>query len=199
MARVDAAIGRTWSPAVRKAIAVAVVAVMAFGAAFIVWFVGFDPLWAMAAVLAVGPVGALLATRNLEDDPPWDLPGREAPRSTRLTVTTIERSLAACDRLARPPAIRRLQTLLFAERDDRLARLTVLRQLRALLVAELRDRGLDPAVGSNEALALLLGPDALAILQPHDDHPISAAAIARCLDAVERLGTTANNHHETSR
>ncbi len=198
MTRVDATRGRAWSPAVRIAIGVAVGAVMAFGAAFIVWFVGFDALWAMAAVLAVGPVGALLATRRLEDDAPWDPPGRETPRSTRLTVTTIERSLAACDRFARPPAIRRLQALLFAERDDRLARLTVLRRVRASLVAELHDRGVDPGDGSDEAVALLLGPDARGILQPHVDHPITAAAVERCLDAVWRLGTTANAQNETS-
>ena len=198
MARADAA-NRVWSPSVRILIGIAGGAVMAFGAVFIVWFVGFDVRWAVAVVLAVGPVGALLATRTLEDHAPWDRPARETPRSTRLTVTAIERSLAACDRLARPPAIRRLQSVLFAERDDRLARLTVLRRVRSLLVAELHDRGLDPADGSAEAMDRLLGPDARSILQPHDDHPITTVAIARCLDAVERLDTTANNHNETSR
>lgn len=195
MMRIDSTGGRASSPAVRIAIGVAVVAVMALGAAFINWFVGFDALWAMTVVLAVVPVGALIVTRKLEDHAPWDAPARETPRSTRLTVTMIEQSLAACDRLARPPAIRRLQALLFSERDDRLARLAVLRQLRTILMAELHD----PADRSDEAVALLFGPDAPGILQPHADHPITAAGVARCLDAVWRLGTTDKDYREASR
>jgi len=170
---------RAWSPAVRTAVRVAASTLVAFVAGFIVWFVGFDALWAIAVVLAVGPVVALLASRKLEGDAEWDAPRREIPRTTRLTVTAIEQSLAACNRLARPLVIRRLQALLFPERDDQLAQQTVLRRIRALLAAELRE--------DQE------------ILPPHDEHSISTAAIARCLDAVERLGTTANAHHETSR
>jgi hypothetical protein len=128
---------------------------------------------------------------------------RVAPRSTRLTVATIEHALAACDRLARPRAIRTLQALVYAERDDRLARLTVMRQLRALLIAELydrgHDRGLASADASDEAVARLLGPTARAILEPHDDHPVSSAAIARCLDAIERFDTNSLVTNETSR
>lgn len=159
-------------------------------AAVAVWLAGFDAFWAIATVLAVGPVGAFLASLAFEDDAPWDPPRRETPRGVRLVMATMERSLAACDRLARSTFVRRLQSLLFAERDDRLARGTILRRLRALLVTELQTHGLDPAKATDEdAVVALLGPDALTILQPHDANPVTTAAITRCLDAVERLGT----------
>jgi hypothetical protein len=155
-----------------------------------VWYMGLDSFWAIAAVLAVGPVGAFLASLGFEDDAPWDPPRRETPRGVRLVMATMERSLAACDRLARPTLVRRLQAVLFSERDDRLARLTILRRMRALLVTELQARGLDPAKATDEdAVVALLGPDALTILQPHDANPVTTAAITRCLDAVEHLGT----------
>lgn len=159
-------------------------------AAVAVWFAGFDVFWAIATVLAVGAVGALLATLAFEDDAPWEPPRRETPRGVRLVMATMERSLAACDRLARPTVMRRVQSVLFSERDDRLARLTMLRRMRALLVTELRSRGLDPAKAIDEdAVVALLGPDALTILQPHDANPVTTAALTRCLDAVERLDT----------
>jgi len=158
-------------------------------AAVAVWFAGFDPFWAIATVLAVGPVGAFLASLAFEDDASWDPPRRETPRGIRLVMATMERSLAACDRLARPPVVQRLQAVLFSERDDRLARATIVRRMRALLVTELQASGLDPAKRTDEtAVVALLGPDALTILQPHDANPVTTAAITRCLDAVERLG-----------
>jgi hypothetical protein len=62
--------------------------------------------------------------------------------------------------------------------------------MHALLNAELHDRGLDPDDPRyDEAAVALLGPDAIAILYPSDRRPVTTAAIERCLDAVERLGT----------
>jgi hypothetical protein len=62
--------------------------------------------------------------------------------------------------------------------------------MRALLVTELLARGLNAAAQTDEdAVVALLGPDVLTILQPHDANPVTTAAITRCLDAVERLGT----------
>jgi hypothetical protein len=186
MPRLVGANPRSWT--VR--IAIGGVFVAAVVAAVAVWFAGFDVFWAIATVLAVVPVGAFLANLAFEDDSPWDPPRRETPRGVRLVMATMERSLAACDRLARPTVVRRVQSVLFNERDDRLARLTMLRRLRTLLVNELQARGLDPAKPTDEdAVVALLGPDALTILQPHDANPVTTAAITRCLDAVERLGT----------
>ncbi len=179
--------GRSWS--VRIAIAVAV-GVAAVGAAVGVWFLGLDPFWAVATVLAVGPAGAAVASVRFEEDAAWEPLGHETPRGIRLAVVMIERSLAACDRLARPTAARRLRAFLIAERDDRLARSTIVRRMRALLVAELNHRGLDPGNRlHDDAIVTLLGPDAVTILQRNDGNPVTTAAIARCLDAVERLGT----------
>ncbi len=186
MVRLVGANLRSWTVrfAIAGVLAAAVVAAVA------VWFAGFDIFWAIATVLAVGPVAALLASLAFEDDAPWDPPRRETPRGVRLVMATMERSLAACDRLARPMAVRRMQSVLFNERDDRLARLTMLRRMRTLLVTELQARGLNPAKATDEdAVVALLGPDALTILQPHDTNPVTTAAITRCLDAVERLGT----------
>jgi hypothetical protein len=166
---------------------VALGAVIAPASAYGVWFLGFDPFWAVATVLAVGPVAAALATVKLEEEAPWDLPAGETPRGIRITVAILEQSLAACDRLARPLALRRLRALLISEREDRLARATLVRRTRALLVTELQHRGVDPE--DNDAVARLLGPDALAILQPNDGNPVTPATIERCLDAVELLGT----------
>jgi hypothetical protein len=165
-------------------------AAAAGGAAFGVWFVGLDPLWAIATVLVVGPVAAALATVSADDEAAWQPPVRETPRGTRITVAILEESLLACDRLARPTAVRQLRALAIAERDDLLARSTLMRRLRALLVAELRARGLDAINRSHDnAVVALLGPDAFTILQPNGDHPVTTAALTRCLDAVERLGT----------
>lgn len=154
-----------------------------------VWFMGLDPFWSAAATLAVVPVGAFLASLTFEDDPEFDAPLREAPRGVRLVMATMERSLAACDRLARPSAVRRLRAFLIAEREDRLARSTSVRRMRTLLIAELHNRGVYPAGQAEEdAMVALFGPDALIILHTSDDNPVTAAVIARCLDAVERLG-----------
>lgn len=175
---------RSWTAriAVVGVLAAAVVAAVA------VWFAGFDRFWAIATVLAVGPVGALLAGLRFEEDAPWEPPRRETPRGVRLVMATMERSLAACDRLARPAFMRTMQGMFFAERDDRLARLTIVRRMRTLLVAELRPRRLDPANRAHDdAVVALLGPDALAMLQPHDSNLITTNTIARCLDAVDRL------------
>ena len=164
--------------------------VAAVVAAVAVWFAGFDVFWAIATVLAVVPVGAFLASLAFEDDAPWDPPRRETPRGVRLVIATMERSLAACDRLARPTVVRRLQSVLFSERDDRLARGTIIRRMRTLLVTELQIRGLDPAKATDEgAVVALLGSDVLTILQPHDANPVTTDTITRCLDVVERLGT----------
>jgi hypothetical protein len=168
---------------------VAVGAAAAVLAAFGVWFVGFDEFWAVATVLAVSAVGALLAKFRLDDDVPWDPPGRETPRGVRLAVALIEGALAACDRLASPTAVRRARAVVITERDDRLARTTVVRRMRELLTAELHHRGLDPADRTDDAVVALVGPDALTILQPNDSNPVTTAAIARCLDALERLAT----------
>ncbi len=177
---------RSWT--VRFAIGGVLVAAVV--AAVAVWIAGFDVYWAMATVLAVGPVGAFLASLAFEDDAPWDPPRRETPRGVRLVMATMERSLAACDRLARPTFVRRMQAVLFSERDDRLARGTIIRRMRALLVTELQIRGLDPAKATDEdAVVALLGRDVLTILQPHDANPVTTDTITRCLDAVERLGT----------
>ncbi len=166
---------------------IALGAVAAAASAYGVWFLGFDPFWAVATVIVVGPVAAALATVKLEEEAPWELPASETPRGIRITVAILEQSLAACDRLARPPALRRLRASLIAEREDRVARTTLLRRTRALLLTELQHRGLDPE--DNVVVAKLLGPDALAILQPNDGKPVTPATIERCLDAVERLGT----------
>jgi len=163
---------------------------VAIGAAFGVWFAGLDPLWAIATVLAVGPVVVVLATVGVHDDAPWDPPSRETPRGVRITVAILEESLLACDRLARPTTLRQLRAMAIAERDDLLARSTLVRRMRALLVAELHARGLDATNRAHDhAVMTLLGADALTILQPNNDTPVTTAAIERCLDAVERLGT----------
>lgn len=183
---------RSWSRRSRVAIGMAVVAAAA-GASYGVWFLGLDPLWSVATVLAVVPAAAALTTVRFEEDAAWDPPGQESPRGVRLAVVMIERSLAACDRLARPTAVRRVRAFLIAERDDRLARTTVVRRMRALLVAELQRHGLDTANRVHDhAIVALLGADALTILQPNDDTPVTSAAIARCLDKVEHL---ANETH----
>lgn len=167
---------------------VAAGAVLACAVAFIVWFIGFDVLWSIAAAVAVLAVSAAIATSSPDEYTVWLPPPRRTPRGTRLAVSTLEQSLAACDRLARPSAVRQLRALLFPEREDRASRLHVLRQLRALLVTELHDRGIDPTTSLDEAVQLL-GPDASAVLQPHNDTPITASTVARCLDAVERNAT----------
>jgi hypothetical protein len=192
MARVIAAarpVSRPFSRAVRIAIAICIGAVLCMVAAFVVWLVGFDEYWAVASVLAVVPVTAVLATLRFDEHAPWDPPARDASRGVQLAVPMIEASLAACDRLARPAFLRRMGAVLITERDDRIARANLVRRVRDLLTAELHDRGLDPATHADDVTALL-GHDALAILQPTDDTPVTTAAIASCLDAVERLGTT---------
>lgn len=165
-------------------------AAVAIGAAFGVWFAGLDPLWAVATVLVVGPVVVVLATVGTDDDAPWEPPARETPRGVRITVAILEESLLACDRLARPSTLRQLRALAIVERNDRLARLALVRRMRALLVTELHAHGLDATHRTHDdAMIALLGPDAFTILQPNDDTPVTTAAIERCLDAVERLGT----------
>jgi len=178
---------RAWSG--RRITIVVGSAAVAIVAGLGVWFVGLDLLWAIATVLVVGPVAAVLATLGAADEASWQPPARETPRGIRITVAILEESLLACDRLARPTAVRQLRALAIAERDDLLARSTLMRRLRALLVAELRARGLDATDRTHDqAVVALLGPDAFTILQPNNDTPITAAAITRCLDAVEQLG-----------
>jgi hypothetical protein len=167
----------------RLTLRVAIGAVAALGVGFGVWFVGFDVLWAFAAMLVAGAVGGALATIRFDESAPWEPHVETLPRATRLTVAMIERSLTACDRPGRPLA------MLISERDDHLARLAVVRQLRALLIAELHDRGIEPLEPFDDAVALI-GPDAPAVLQPHNDSPVTSSAIARCLDAIERLANT---------
>ena len=79
--------------------------------------------------------------------------------------------------------------------DDRLARTTLVRRMRELLTAELHHRGLESANRSDDIIVALLGPDALTILQPNDSNPVTTAAIARCLDALERLATRAGRRY----
>lgn len=165
-------------------------AIVAACAAWVVWFLGLDPFWAVATVLTVGPVGAALTTLKFEEDATWDPTEPETARGSRIAMATIEQSLAACDRLARPTAVRQLRAILISEREDRLARPTAIRRMRALLVAALHDRGLDPTNASHEhTLVTLLGPYALIVLQPSESTPVTTTAIERCLDAVERLST----------
>lgn len=174
----------------RITVSIAVCTIIATCVAYVVWFMGLDPYWAAASVLAVGPVAAVLAGLGFEDeDAPWDPPARETPRGSRITVAIIEESLAACERLARPSALRRVRAFLTPERDDRLARTTVVRRMRALLLAELHNTKLDPLNDlHHEAIAARLGRDAITILQPTESNPVTTAAIARCLDVVEQLG-----------
>lgn len=180
---------RPWSRALRIAIRVALVAVASAAATFAVWFVGLDLLWAVATALALGSVGVVFAILRFEEQSSWDPHGRETPRGIRLRVPLMEESLAACDRLARPPVVRRIQNLLANERDDVLARATIVRQMRTLFVAELHVRGVAATHQQDEAVVALLGPDALTVLQPNDDNPVTSAVIANCLDAVERFET----------
>lgn len=164
------------------------VAALAIG--FVVWFVGFDVWWAAAATLVVIPVVVATAIAlSVDESISWEAPARATPRGMRLTVAALEQSLAACDRLGGPAPMRRIGALLVSERDDRLARSTVVRQMRALLIAELHDRGIAASEPFDEAVASF-GDDARAVLQSHEDHPVTAAAIARCLDAIERNATT---------
>lgn len=181
--------GRPWSRGAQIAIRVACVAALSAGGAITVWFVGFDWLWAFATVLAVVSVGVVFATVKFEEDAPWHPPGRETPRGIRLSIPMMEESLAACDRLARPAITRPIRVLLTNEREDRLARGTIVRQMRAILVAELRAHGVDPSRQTDEAVVALLGPDAIAVLQPNDDTPVTSAVITSCLDAVALLAT----------
>ncbi len=157
--------------------------------AFIVWFAGFEVMWACAAALAIGPAGGLIVSLAFDDMPPWGRPARETPRGSRLTVANIEQSLAACDRLARPSAFQWMGAMLSRERDDRMSRLALVRQMRALMVAELYARGLDASEPYEDAVAMF-GADARAMLEPHPNSPVSSATIARCLDAIERLAST---------
>lgn len=157
-------------------------------AAAVVWFVGFDLYWSVASVLAVVPVVVLLAIIGLEDDDPWDPLWRESPRGIRLTVAAIERSLDACDRLASPAPARQVHALLHDERNDRLARTVVVRRVRALVVAEFSRCGLDASNQRDDAAILaLIGTNAHTIVRPNDDNPVTTAAIAECLDVIERL------------
>lgn len=176
-------IGRTRS--VWFAIAGVVVALVA---GYLVWIAGLDAWWAATTVLVLLPVAALFAISTFSEPLLWPEPVREPPRGIRLTVTTIEQSLAACDRLARPPILRRLRELSVAERDDKQAR-AIVRQMRALLIVALRDRGLD-ASRDVEQIAATLGTDALTILQPDQGEPITSAMITRTLSAIERLAST---------
>lgn len=173
--------------ALRLAITVATVAALSACAVVAVWFVGLDWWWAVATVVAFGLAGATFVGLKFEEQPSWDPPGRETPRGVRLAIPTMEESLAACDRLARPAMARRLRGVVIEERDDRLARGTLIRQVRALLMAELLAHGITPEHQTDEAVVALLGPDALTVLQPNDDTPVTTAVIMNCLDAVERL------------
>lgn len=183
------------SKSARIAIGICVGAVLFMGAAFVAWFVGLDILWSIAAALVMCAVGTVLAMLRFEEQTPWDAPARETPRGTRLTVAMLEASLAACDRLARPPLIRRARALVMSERDDRLAQSTVVRRMRDLLVMELHAHGVDPATCTNDAVVELLGPEALTLLRSTESHAVPTTAVSRCLDAIERLTTA----HQGSR
>lgn len=178
---------RPWHKTLHVAIRIAVVAALSAIAGVGVWIAGFDTLWAVATVLATGAVGVALAGLKFEELALWDPPGRETPRGIRLVLPMMEQSLAACDRLARPPVTRPLRMLLTNEREDRLARGRIVRQIRAVLVAELRARGITAANHSDETVIALLGRDALTVLEPTDSNPVTSEIIASCLDAVERL------------
>jgi hypothetical protein len=179
----------TRARAARLTLIVIVGAAAAFGVGIAVWYAGFDALWSVATTLAVGAVGGVIATLTFEGAAPWDPQLRPTPRATQLTVATIEQSLAACDRLARPSSMRWMHVLLNPERNDQLARSAIVRQLRTLIVAEMHDRGIDSAASPDDVRALL-GPDAHAVLEANTDTPVTSAAIARCLDAMDRLANT---------
>lgn len=157
-------------------------------ATFAVWFVGFDMLWAVASVLAVGSVGALRVSFTISDDERWERSAGEAPRGVHLDVARLDGALVACDRLTRPDVLRWIGAQLNSELDDHRSRAMIVRRIRALLLAELHDRAPD-AVDSLAAAIALFGPDARSILSPSDGPPVTAAVIARCLDGVERLNT----------
>lgn len=169
--------------AITGVVAVAVAAITAL----FVWFLGYDWLWSAAGALTLCSVGVIVFSLKFDDQTAWEPHAREAPRGVRLALPMMEESLAACDRLARPPITRHIRVMLTNDRDDRLAQGTLLRQMRALLVAELRVRGIDPAKSPEESVTALLGRDALAVLQPNDDTPVTTVVIANCLDAVDRL------------
>ena len=104
----------------------------AAASACFVWFLGFDPFWSAATVMAVGTVAMALRRIELTDEATWTPPAPETPRGPQLMVATLARSLAATDRLAQPTVVRRLRALLVADRDDYRARAMVERRLRAL-------------------------------------------------------------------
>lgn len=174
------------------ALAVRIVGIAATSAfaAFCVWFAGYNYVWSVATVMIFGSVGVVLAILRFEEQPSWELPGRETPRGVGLTLPMMEASLAACDRLARPTFTRPIQAVLSNERDERLARGTIVRQVRAILVAELRAHGISPAKQTDETVVALLGVDALRVLQSDDKHPVTSAVISNCLDAIERLASS---------
>lgn len=178
--------GRERPRAARLLVTVTAAAALTLGTLF-VWFLGFDPLWALTGALAVGSVGAAISLVGLDDPVPWDAPSRKTPRSTRLSVALIERSLAACDRLESPVFLRHVQRLAHAEREDRQSRLVIVRRMRALIIAELRRRGLDATSSAPSHALSMLGSDAVTILESHDGDGVSTAVVTRCLDALERL------------
>ena len=170
----------------RRTLVTALAGVVTFGTAvFTVWSLGFDIAWAVAAVLALLPVGAGIATVSRREHAQWEPSSRGAARGAQLSMAALEESMAACERLARHDLLRRFRPVITAERSDRLARLQLVRRLRALLIADLHEEGIDAAAQMATALARA-GPHARAILQPHDSTPITMSIVAQCLDAVEQ-------------
>ena len=155
----------------------------------LVWFAGFDPLWAVASGIAVGTLGPVFATPAFEEAA-WDPLPDDIPRGFRGDIVGLSDSFAACDRLAQPTALRWGRSLLIPEGDDRISRSIAERRMRRLLIADMHDRGLDPTNLSNEEVIVgLFGADAFTILQPSEHKPVTSVAIARCLDALHQLRT----------
>lgn len=168
--------------------------IAALAVACLVWLAGFDVRWSITSALVLLPVGTVIASFAFDESPAWDRPQPRTPRGTRLRARRIEAALAACDRLARPTFTRALSALRHPARDDQLARAQLVRDVRTLMVAALNGAGNEPSAHTDRASALL-GPHALSMLQPGDDVAITAAAVARSLDAVERF---AAQSHQSS-
>lgn len=162
------------------------------GTGFVVWFVGFDPLWSVAIAAILLAVGSTVAGSSYDCESMWPNQAPKALRGTRLATATLEQSLLACDRLARPKAVRLVRALVINEREDQLARAQVVRQLRALLAADVRSHGFDPAQ-QFEQIAARFGPETASMLQLRNQDPVTTAAIERCLKAIEQAATFPEN------
>jgi hypothetical protein len=162
------------------------VGVASFAAAvLIVWFFGFSVVWATAMILALLPVSIVIAQVTVREHPRWTAPPEPPARGAHLTVATIEKSLAAADRLACHDLLRRLRLVVAPERPDRAARSQLVRRMRDILMAELRESGY-AAASDTDVTESRLGPTARPFLHPHDSTPVSELLVTQCLDMIEQ-------------